>query len=89
MKNTLKPATLAALPLDLACRLAAADLTHEQWLVVGFLCLQVGVRTSIAAALFGSDGSKQQNKAAREQLRCALAARGLYDRKVAKARNAR
>ena len=79
MENTLKPATLAALPLDLACRLAAANLTHEQWLVVGFLCLQVGVRTSIAAALFGSDGSKAGDKLARKKLRDALTLRGLYE----------
>ena len=79
MKNTLKPATLAALPLDLACRLAAANLTHEQWLVVAFLCLQEGVRTSIAAALFGSDGSKAGDKLARKHLRDALTLRGLYE----------
>ena len=60
--------------------LDTGNLTYDQCLVIHHLILGGCKRTPIAAALFGSDGSKQQDKAARQKLREVLTAHGLYVR---------
>ena len=53
-------------------------LSYDQLLVIHHLIQGGCKRTPIAAALFGSDGTKQQDKAARARLRDLLTAHGLY-----------
>ena len=55
-------------------------LTREQCLVLVHLIQGGLTRTQVGAALFGSDGSEQQDKACRARLRDLLTRHGLYVR---------